>query len=195
MNSIDNWRELSDGLKETQLSTEQIFKGDLLDVRRDAVQLPDSSQTGREYIVHPGASAVLPVYDNGDIMLVGQYRYPVALAMLEVPAGKLDAGESPETTAKRELTEETGLRCRHIHRVGHFHPCIGYSDEVIYLFVGWDIEQEAVNTDDDEFLTHHRLPFSRAIELIHDGTITDGKTIVTLLRVWKWWQAKGPFRI
>lgn len=195
VNSIDNWTEVSEGLKEKQLSTECIFKGDLLDVRRDLVELPDKSQTGREYIVHPGASAVLPVYNNGDIMLVGQYRYPVGLSMLEVPAGKLDAGETPETTAERELTEETGLRCKHIRRIGHFHPCIGYSDEIIYIFAGWDIMEDAVNTDEDEFLTHHRLHFSRAIEMIHNGIITDAKTIVTLLRIRKWWQDEGPFPI
>jgi len=195
VNFIDNWSEISAGLKETRLDTEQIYKGVLLDVRRDKVRLPDKSESEREYIKHPGASVVLPVYENGDIMLVGQYRYPVQQALLEVPAGKLDPGESPETTGRRELTEETGLQCDKLQSIGFFHPCIGYSDEVIHLFVGWGLTETSKNTDDDEFLSHHRLSFRDALELVYNGSITDSKTIITLLKTWKWWQDEGPFQI
>jgi len=195
VNFIKNWSETSASLTEHRLSSEQLYKGVLLDVRKDRVKLPDATETEREYIVHPGASAVLPVFENGDIMLVGQYRYPVQQPMLEVPAGKLDPGESPSKTAERELVEETGLSCSDLHSLGLFHPCIGYSDEVIHIFVGWGLTQSTHQTDDDEFLSHHRISFREALELVENGSITDSKTIICLLRGWSWWQQQGPFSI
>lgn len=193
MEKIENWAGKSAWLRETHHSSKQVYKGVLLDAWQDEVILPDKTLAKREYIRHPGASVVLPVFDNGDILLLGQYRYPVKQALLEVPAGKLDAGEPPEVTARRELTEETGLTCQNLHYIGFFHPCIGYSDEVIHLFTAWNLAEGRDNMDDDEFLTHFRLPFSQAVEMVHAGEITDSKTIVSLLRTKAWWDAHGPF--
>lgn len=193
MKFVDNWAKTSASLTESSFESARVYEGDLLKVWRDRVHLPDGNESAREYIRHPGASVVLPVFENGDIMLVGQYRYPVRQALLEVPAGKLDAGEAHEKTAVRELKEETGLSCKQLRYIGFFHPCIGYSDEIIHLYTAWDLTQEADNQDADEFLSHHRLHFTEAIELIDLGSITDSKTIVSLLRTHRWWQKNGPF--
>lgn len=195
MKFIDNWAKTSVDLTESCLASARIYEGDLLKVWRDRVRLPDGKESAREYIKHPGASVVLPVFENGDIMLVGQYRYPVQQALLEVPAGKLDPGEPHKETAVRELKEETGLRCRQLHYIGFFHPCIGYSDEIIHLYTAWELEQQADKQDADEFLSHHRLHFKEALELIDQGAITDSKTIISLLRTHRWWQQHGPFSL
>ena len=180
-------------LVERRLESKEVFRGSLLHVFKDRVQLPDESTSAREYIKHPGASAVLPVFENGDVMLVRQYRYPLSKAFLEVPAGKIDPEEDPDKTALRELREETGLECNRLELIGQFHPSVGYTDEVIYLYVAWDIRTEQQEMEEDEFLVRVRLPFHSAVEKVHSGEITDGKTMVTLLRSWEWWQENEPF--
>lgn len=182
-------------LIEQTISSKEIFNGRLLHVFFDEVGLPDGTTSTREWIRHPGASAVLPVFENGDVMLVRQFRYPVAQIFYEVPAGKIDPDEEPGSTARRELKEEAGLSCRHFQYIGQFYPGIGYSDEVIHLYTAWDIASFEQQVDKDEFLLKERMPFRRAVEMVYDGAITDGKSMVTLLRVWHWWQNEGPFRI
>lgn len=182
-------------LVEKKLNSRQIFKGTLLDVHKDSVSLPNENTSTREYIRHPGATAVLPVFENGDVVLLRQFRYPVGQIFYEVPAGKIDQGEDPETTGWRELEEETGLKCRNLAYIGHFYPTVGYSDEVIHLYIAWDLYKTETKTDDDEFLISERMPFQEAIEMIKDGTISDGKTMITLLQSWNWWQKNGPFPI
>ena len=181
-------------LVERQVKTEQVFDGVLLDANRDRVSLPDGSDSVREWIRHPGACTVLPVFENGDIMLVKQFRYPMGQIFLEVPAGKIDAGEPEEVTAVRELEEETGLVCRHVEYLGHIYPCIGYSDEIIHFYMAWDIEQVKSNTDSDEFLEPVRLPYSEAIEMVHRGEITDAKTVTHLLRGLRWMEKRHTER-
>lgn len=185
----------SEKLIERRLSSKEIFNGELLHVFRDEARLPDGSTSVREWIKHPGASAVLPVFENGDVMLVRQFRYPLSQIFYEVPAGKLDPDERPEITAVRELKEEAGLECERYHYLGNYHPCIGYSDEIIHLFAAWGIESFDQNVDDDEFLLQARLPFREALAMVHRGEITDGKSMVAILKTWTWWQDNGPFRI
>lgn len=182
-------------LIEQIISSKEVFNGRLLHVYLDEVSLPDGSTSTREWIKHPGASAVLPVFENGDIMLVRQFRYPVSQIFYEVPAGKIDSDEEAGSTARRELKEESGLRCRHFQHIGQFYPCIGYSDEIIHLYTAWDIDSLNQKVDEDEFILKKRISFSEAVRMVHSGEISDGKTIVTLLRAWHWWQHKGPFRI
>lgn len=182
-------------LVEYPLSSKEILKGQLLHVFFDDVRLPDGTISTREWIKHPGASAVVPVFENGDIMLVRQFRYPMSQIFYEVPAGKIDPKENADSTARRELKEEAGLTCENFHYVGHFYPAIGYSDEIIHLYAAWDITTFEQKVDDDEFLLKERLPFREVIAMVHRGEIADGKSIVTLLRVWHWWQEKGPFEI
>lgn len=182
-------------LIEQTLSSKEIFNGRLLHVYFDEVRLPDGSTSTREWIKHPGAAAVLPVFENGDVMLVRQFRYPVSQIFYEVPAGKIDRGEEAGSTARRELKEEAGLTCRHFQYIGQFYPGIGYSDELIHLYTAWDIDAFDQQVDEDEFLLKERIPFCDAVNMVHSGEISDGKSMVTLLRAWHWWENEGPFTL
>lgn len=183
----------SKGLIEKQKSSKEVFNGKLLHVYYDEVILPDNTTSSREWIKHPGASAIVPLFENGDVMLINQFRYPAKKIFLEVPAGKIDKGESSDQTAVRELREETGLNAKEIHYVGHFFPAIGYADEVIHIYVAMDMELNEDATDDDEFVQRERIPFSKAIELVHSGEINDGKTICCLLRTEMFLKKTGRF--
>tara|TARA_R110002126_G_scaffold1440_4_gene8271 strand:+ start:715 stop:1269 length:555 start_codon:yes stop_codon:yes gene_type:complete len=169
-------------LTEITKSSKEVFNGKLLHVFYDEAQLPDGGLSSREWIKHPGASAIVPVFDNGDVMLIHQFRYPSRQIFLEVPAGKIDKGENPHQTAVRELKEETGLRAGELHYAGHFFPAIGYADEVIHIYIAKDLSLDKDATDDDEFVQKERIPFQQAIDLVHKGEINDGKTICCLLR-------------
>ncbi|MEX1212076.1 MAG: NUDIX hydrolase [Balneolaceae bacterium] len=182
-------------LVEQELSSESIYQGELLRVYKDRVRLPDGEESTREWIRHPGACAIVPVFPDGTIQLVRQYRYPVRQLFLEVPAGKIDPGEPPEKTARRETLEETGWKPASIAYAGHFYPVIGYSDEIIHTWVAWDLEKAETGMDDDEFLEPEILHFREAIRGVADGTITDGKTICALQQAANWWRSNGPFSI
>ncbi len=173
-------------LVERTTSSNKILDGKLLKVFNDVVSLPNGSSSSREWIKHPGACAIVPMFSNKDIMLIKQFRYPMAQIFYEVPAGKIDRGETPEITAERELLEETGLTCKILHYVGHFYPAIGYADEIIHIYAGMELNEEESNTDADEFVIKERLPFEEAMHMITTGEINDGKTIICLHRVWQW---------
>ncbi|MEX2363929.1 MAG: NUDIX hydrolase [Balneolaceae bacterium] len=177
------------------MSSKEVFNGKLLHVFCDEVRLPDGSSATREWIKHPGACAVVPVFDNGDLMMLRQFRYPMAQIFWEVPAGKIDQGEPLDKTALRELQEEAGVATKDFAYVGHFYPGIGYSDEVIHIYTAWNLEQVIQNMDADEFVTRERLPFKKAVEMVHAGEINDGKTVVCLLRAWEWWKKNGAFKV
>lgn len=183
----------SEKLVEKTITSEKVFGGRLLHVFFDEVRLPDGGTSTREYIKHPGASAVVPIFENGDVMMVKQFRYPMGQIFYEVPAGKIDAHETADDTAARELREEAGLTCRKFQYVGHFYPGIGYSDEIIHIYLAWDITSFKQQTDVDEFVINTRLPFTEAIDMVHSGEIADGKTVISLLRSWHWWQLHKPF--
>jgi ADP-ribose pyrophosphatase len=122
-------------LTEHFVSGERVYEGGLLKVHRDVVRLPDGRQGTREYIRHPGAVAIVPLFDDGTVLLERQFRYPHRREFIEVPAGKLEPGEPPLATAKRELMEETGYAAEEWTRLGVIHTAIGYSDETIELFL------------------------------------------------------------
>ena len=168
-------------LHEESLDSEQVFKGVLLDVRRDRVRLPNGGDSVREYIVHPGAVVVIPVLDDGRLLFENQYRYPLHRDFLELPAGKIDAGEEILVTAKRELLEETGYEAGEWRYLGVMHPCIGYSDERIEIFLAKGLRKVAEpSLDHNEFLDVLTLSLGEAIAAVRDGRITDAKTITTL---------------
>lgn len=173
-------------LVEKKIKSEQVFDGRLLKVFVDTIELPDNNTSTRDWIKHPGACAVIPLYENGDIMMIRQFRYPMAQIFWEVPAGKIDAGENPDQTAIRELKEETGLSAQTMDYVGHFYPAIGYADEVIHIYVASGLSENEQEMDDDEFVYKERIPFKQAIEMIHSGEINDGKTVICLLRMENW---------
>lgn len=169
-------------LIEKTLKSEKIFDGTLLHVRRDTALLPNGQQATREWIQHPGASAVLPVLPDGQVILVRQYRYPVGRVTLEIPAGKLDApDEDPLDCAKRELSEETGYSAETINKLTTIGTTVGFSNEYIHIYQATGLTPGEQHPDEDEFLNVVRVPLAEAIEMTQDGRIFDAKTIVALL--------------
>ena len=169
-------------LTEETLSSESVYDGVLLRVRRDRVRLPDGGESVREWIDHPGAAAVVPVDGEGRVVLVRQFRYPPRRDFLEVPAGKVDRdGEPPLDVARRELEEETGLTAATWTPLGRTFPGIGYSSEVIHLFLAEDLAEGEPDGDDAEFLEVVRLPFAEAVRRAERGEMADAKTTVALL--------------
>jgi ADP-ribose pyrophosphatase len=165
---------------EKTLSSSKIFSGKLLQVYKDAVELPDGHQSIREYIKHPGAAVIVPSLENGQILMVRQYRYPVHRVMLELPAGKIDPGETPEQTVKRELSEETGYQTTHLSQVCQIHTCVGYSDELLYLYWADHLKPESRQQDPDEAIEVIKISIDQALKKVHCGEITDAKTVIGL---------------
>ena len=174
-------------LTERFVSGELVYDGSLLKVHRDEVRLPDGSLAAREYIRHPGAVAVVPLFDDGAVLLERQFRYPHRREFIEVPAGKLEPNEPHLETAKRELLEETGYSARDWTRLGVIHTAIAYTDEGIDLFVARKLEkQRAAQLDAGEFVETLIVPFDEALAMVRDGRITDAKTVAALLWVQAW---------
>jgi ADP-ribose pyrophosphatase len=170
-----------ESLQEKRLDSEQLLDGILLKVHRDDVELPDGKTAQREWIDHPGASAVVPLFEDGSTVLLRQFRYAAGRAFLEVPAGKIDQeGEAPEEVARRELEEEAGLRAGTLHRIGATYPAIGYSNEVIHLFVGEDLERTDVDREEGEFMEVVPMSFADALQKTRDGEILDAKSVAAL---------------
>jgi len=170
-----------DTLKETQLTHEAVFDGKLLHVRKDTVRLPDGNTSVREFIEHPGAVALVPYLKNGNVVLLNQFRYPLKKIFIELPAGKIDPGETPEETGLRELEEETGYRASKLRFLTTIHPCIGYSNEVIHIYEAFDLKEGDLTTDDHEFVQTFSISLEKAVSKVLSGEITDVKTMIGLL--------------
>lgn len=169
-----------DHLVEILVSSEDVYSGKLLKVKEDHVRLPDGAETVREHIDHPGAVAVIAVLDNGKLLLERQYRYPLKQVFLELPAGKIDRGEPILDTARRELREETGYKAKSWRHLGVMHPCIGYANERIEIFLAHGLSYVGHARDQEEFIEVVELSLADAVLAIRDGEITDGKTIAGL---------------
>ncbi|AUH51749.1 NUDIX hydrolase [Chromobacterium sp. ATCC 53434] len=167
-------------LLEKQLSSDLVYQGGFLQVRKDRVALPDGGEAQREYILHPGAVAILALTADGGLVLERQYRYPAGREFVEIPAGKIDSGEAPEATARRELFEETGYRSDNWTYLGTAHPCIGYSNEKISYYLAQDLILNERKLDDGEFLEVLTVPLERAMTMALTGEICDSKSIVGL---------------
>jgi ADP-ribose pyrophosphatase len=172
-----------DALQETHLTSSQVFKGGFLDVRRDTVRLPNGQTAMREYVVHPGACVVIPLLDNGDVVLEKQFRYPVGREMVEFPAGKLDPNEDPLVCALRELREETGYSAAQWAYAGCMHLAIAYSTEVIHIYFVRGLQLGERALDDEEFLDVFTAPAQQLIAWCADGTVTDAKTVTCALHL------------
>ena len=172
---------MSKDLSETFLQGEEVFSGRLLKVHRDRVRLPDGGEAVREYIRHPGAVAIVALFDDGRVLLERQHRYALRRDFIEIPAGKLDHGETHLDTAKRELLEETGYVAAEWRRLGIIHNAIGYSDEGIELWLAKGLERREQKLEPGEFLEVLALPLGDAQAMVRDGRITDAKTVAGLL--------------
>jgi ADP-ribose pyrophosphatase len=179
-------------LTERRLSGEQVFDGKLLKVHRDEVLLPDGSRGVREYIRHPGAVAIVPLFDDRRVLLERQFRYPFNREFLEIPAGKIDPSETPLDTGKRELLEETGYTAGEWTRIGVIHTAIAYIDEGIEMFLARKLAWQGRQLDAGEFLETQLVEFQEAIRMIRDGRITDAKTVAALPLLEHTRQAGGP---
>lgn len=175
-------------LTEKQLTSETVFQGKLLHVLRDTVALPDGKPAVREYISHPGAVVIIALGDDGKLIFERQFRYPVGRVFLELPAGKIDPGEDIAETARRELLEETGHTAQTWRYLGVMHPCIGYANERIEIFLATGLTRGEACLDEGEFLELTALSLDEAAEAVRTGEITDAKTITALF-----W-AEGVFK-
>jgi len=174
-------------LTEHTLDSIDVYQGRLLHAKLDRVRLPNGKESTREYLIHPGATVILPMFENGDILLERQHRYPLRRDFLELPAGKIDPDETELACAQRELQEETGYTATEWHYINTQYPCIGYSNERLVYFLARGLTHEGDKLDHDEFLEILRIPFYEALEMVRDGRINEGKTVMGLL----WWAQFG----
>jgi ADP-ribose pyrophosphatase len=168
-------------LSEETLASEEVFKGKLLHIRSDRVRLPGGGESVREVVMHPGAVMVVAALDNGKLLFERQYRHPLGRVFLELPAGKIDPGEHILDCARRELREETGYKAKTWRHLATIHPCIGYSDERIEIFLAHGLSYVGHERDHEEFLEVIELSLADAMAAVRDGEITDGKTVAGLL--------------
>lgn len=164
-------------LTETTVSSQDVYDGELLHVRADHARLPDGKVAVREYIIHPGAVVIIPLLDNGELVLERQHRYPLHRDFYELPAGKIDQGEEPLLCAQRELLEETGYTAKSWRYITTLHPCIGYSNEQLIYYFAKELAFEGASLDDGEHLEVFTLTLAAALGWVREGKITDNKTV------------------
>jgi ADP-ribose pyrophosphatase len=165
-------------LRETRLDGELAYDGHFLKVTRDRIKLPDGSESQREFIRHPGAVVILPLLPDGRVLLERQFRYPNDRVFIEFPAGKIDPGEDPLATAKRELEEETGYTASAWNFVCTIHNAIAYSDEHLDIFLARDLTAGQAKLDEGEFLELFTATVPELLDMVRKGEITDVKTII-----------------
>lgn len=165
-------------LKEVKVDGEIAFEGKFLKLQRDTVRLPDGNTSKREYIRHPGAVVVLPLFDDGTVLLERQFRYPLNQVFIEFPAGKIDPNEDPLDCAKRELQEETGYTASQWKFVCTIHNAIAYSDEHLDIYLARGLVAGESKLDDGEFLETFKASVPDMLTWIREGKITDVKTVI-----------------
>lgn len=166
-----------------RLDSREVYRGRTFDVDVDRVRLPNGREVEMELVHHRGAAALVPLFDDGTVLLVRQYRYATGGYVLEIPAGKLDNGESPETCARRECEEETGHRPAHLEPLGWIWTTPGFADEKIWLYLATGLEEVEQGLEDDEVLSLERMPLTEAVEKAARGEVHDAKSALALLRV------------
>ncbi|MGF1504966.1 MAG: NUDIX hydrolase [Chloroflexi bacterium] len=171
----------NDSLREQILSSEQIFKGRIVDLRILDIKLADGTVTRREMVYHPGAVAVVPIDQDGRVVLVHQYRHGASGVLLELPAGGLYPGEDPIEAAKRELQEEIGYVPRQLTHLGSYHVAAAYTTEAITIYLGRDLIPSRLKADYDERLIVERIAFNEALRMAETNEIRDAKTIIGLM--------------
>lgn len=169
------------GLIEKFVGKKVVWRGNVIEFRVDTVRLPNGKLATREFMDHPGAVGVIPFVDKDTVVMVRQYRHPIGEVTLELPAGKLDKGESIMTCVRRELHEETGYTARRYRRLLQYWPTPAFANEILYLYVAEGLKAGKAHTDDDEFLHCVTVPFKKAVKMALSGEIKDSKTIIALL--------------
>lgn len=169
-------------LTEKTLTSQEIYDGRVVHLFRDTVRLPDGKESVREVIRHPGAVCVVPVTDEGEVVMVRQFRYPFASVLLEIPAGKMEAGENPLDCAMRELSEETGACAREWTALGVVYPSVAYLDEKIYVYLAHGLTFVQTHTDADEFLQVEKYHLHSVLDMVMEGSVPDGKTQIAILK-------------
>lgn len=176
-----------DNLAEVCTGSEEIFNGKILHVYRDSVRLPNGHSSVRETMRHIGSVGVVPVTEDGKIIIEHQYRYPLNEVILEIPAGKLDSPDEDRlSAAQRELREETGITADEWISLGDYHPAAAYTDERLSMFLARDLHFGPRNLDEDEFLNVEAVPVDTLVQEIMNGRITDGKTQAAILKAALW---------
>ena len=172
-------------LREIRIDSEEIFNGLIMDVKRDRVRLPNGNHSVRELLRHVGAVCVVPVTDDGRVVVERQYRYPIDQIITEIPAGKLDSPDEDRlSAAKRELREETGFTADRWTDMGLYYPAAAYSDEKITMYLAQGLHKGEQHLDEGEFLNVQTVPIDELVEDILSGRITDGKTQAAVLKAY-----------
>lgn len=169
-------------LNEETTGTEQIFKGQIITVRRDTVRLPNGNSSTREVVEHPGGVAIVALNDKNEVYIERQYRHPFGRVITEIPAGKLDADEDPFDCCVRELHEETGLTAARYDYLGKFMLSPGYCREWIHIYLARGLSKGEAKLDPDEFLELETVPFEKAIDMVMRCELEDAKTVIGLLK-------------
>ena len=176
---------------EKRISGETLYRGVIVNVHMDRAQLEDGSIVRREVVEHPGGVGVIPVEEDGTVWCVRQFRYPFQREMLEIPAGKLDAGEKPLPAAARELGEETGLEAGRMVYLGECCTSPGFSTEVLHLYLALDLKRGEAHPDEGEFLSVEKHSLDMLTDMVMSGEIDDGKTIIAVLKARRYLEAEG----
>ncbi len=167
---------------EKTIDTKVIYEGRILNFKIDTVVLPDGQMGERELVEHPGGVAIVAVDNENNLLLVEQYRIPYKKNLLEISAGKIDKGEDIELAGRRELLEEVGVTAGKFEFLGECYPSVGYTNEIIRLFLATDLKFEGQNLDSDEFLNVHKVPFRDMIDRIMNNEIADAKTVMGIMK-------------
>lgn len=170
-------------LWEKTISSQTLFEGKIVTLKVDQAQLPNGALSGREVVEHPGGVCILPLFDDGTVSVVRQFRYAFQQVVAELPAGKLEKGEDHRPAALRELEEEVGVTCGKLTYLGCLYLSPGFSSEVLHMYLAQDLKQGACHPDDDEFLEVERVPFAQLAQQVMDGEIVDAKTVALVLKV------------
>jgi len=168
------------------VDTKTVFEGEIIRLKVDKVMMPSGRVAEREIVEHKGAVGIVPLTENGEIIMVSQYRHPVGGLLMEIPAGKLDPGETPEECAARELVEEICMAPKTLIKLASFYTTPGYSNEVFHLFLADGLVEQHCDLTEEEIESVEKITVENAVRMITNGTITDGKTIaaVGLTKIW-----------
>jgi len=170
---------------EKTISSERIFSGRVINLRVDTVQTPGGGNATREIVEHPGGVGVIPINENNEVLMVRQFRKPVEDICLEIPAGKLNAGEDPLECGIRELEEETGYKAKNVQSLGNFYTTPGFSNEVLHIYMATGLYKGELNPDEDEFIQVEAIPLDKLHDMVMNGEIRDAKSIIAILKAYE----------